>query len=161
MDFKIIRYFCCFGAQNLWFLFPLAVIFKVKTSLFEWKHCHISLKWGPFLPICTSFWMKKGVIWWLFHDNLRAREQEREEKGTTNPAPFTINKQVQKGFEPYVVAAASSPLRTFLANGKNCPSLGPLTITWHCIGSANHWPHFSLAQPKIDWCNSRNSTLLP
>ena len=59
-----------------------------------------------------------------------------------------------------IVAAASSPLRTFLANGKNCPSLGPLTITWHCIGSANHWPHFSLAQPKIDWCNSRNSTIL-
>ena len=67
---------------------------------------------------------------------------------------------LQKEFEPYVVAAASSPLRTFLANGKNCPSLGPLTITWHCIGSANHWPHFSLAQPKIDWCNSRNSTIL-
>ena len=33
----------------------------------------------------TSFWMKKGVIWWLFIDDLRARE--REEKGTTTSAP--------------------------------------------------------------------------
>ena len=28
---------------------------------------------------------KKGAIWWLFHDHLRARE--REEKVTTNSAP--------------------------------------------------------------------------
>ena len=26
------------------------------------------------------FWAKKVVIWWLFNDNLSAREQEREEK---------------------------------------------------------------------------------
>ena len=34
----------------------------------------------------TSFWMRKGVIWRLFHDDLRAREWEREEKGTRNSA---------------------------------------------------------------------------
>ena len=33
----------------------------------------------------TSFWMKKGVIWLLFHDDLRAKE--REEKETTNSVP--------------------------------------------------------------------------
>ena len=31
-----------------------------------------------------SFWTKKVVIWWLFDDDLRAREKEPEEKGTTN-----------------------------------------------------------------------------
>ena len=44
-------------ARNMWFLFPLAVVvlllssrqrFKVKASLFEWKHCHISLIWWFF-----------------------------------------------------------------------------------------------------------------
>ena len=74
-------------ARNLLVLFPLGLVlslyqlFKVKTSLFEWKHCHISLKWWSFHPI-PLFERKKGIIWWLFHDDLRARE--REEKGTTN-----------------------------------------------------------------------------
>ena len=34
------------------------------------------------------FWTKKVVIWWLFNDNLSAREQEREEKRTRNSAPW-------------------------------------------------------------------------
>ena len=34
----------------------------------------------------TSFWTKK-MCHLMFHDDLRAREQEREEKGTTNFAP--------------------------------------------------------------------------
>ena len=34
-----------------------------------------------------SFWTNKVVIWWLFDEDLRAREQEPEEKGTTNFAP--------------------------------------------------------------------------
>ena len=33
------------------------------------------------------FLNEKGVIWWLLHDDLRAREREQEEKGTTNSAP--------------------------------------------------------------------------
>ena len=40
----------------------------------------------------TSFWTKKGVIWWLFHDNLRAREQE--DKVTTNSAPDSPDYQL-------------------------------------------------------------------
>ena len=66
--------------RNLWFLFPLALdlslsscqLFKVKKTISEWKHYHILVK-------------EKGVIWWLFHDDLRVREQE--EKVTTNSAP--------------------------------------------------------------------------
>ena len=46
-------------ARNLWFFFPLALVpllsscqlFKVKTSFFEWKHCHIWLKRWSFHPI--------------------------------------------------------------------------------------------------------------
>ena len=34
------------------------------------------------------FWTKKVVIWWLFNDDLRAREREREEKRTRNSAPW-------------------------------------------------------------------------
>ena len=33
--------------------------FKVKTSFFEWKHCHISLKSWSFHPMPASFWTKK------------------------------------------------------------------------------------------------------
>ena len=33
------------------------------------------------------FLNEKSVIRWLFHDHLRPREREREEKGTTNSAP--------------------------------------------------------------------------
>jgi hypothetical protein len=36
----------------------------------------------------TSFWMKKSV----FHDNLREREPEWEEKGATNSAPQSPHK---------------------------------------------------------------------
>ena len=35
-----------------------------------------------------SFWAKKAVIWRLFNDDLRVREREQEEKGTTNSAPL-------------------------------------------------------------------------
>ena len=37
----------------------------------------------------TSFWTKKGVIWWLFHDDLRARERQREKKVITKSPPLT------------------------------------------------------------------------
>ena len=79
---------------NLWFLF-LSLLFswsqvvkfsKWKHHSLSKKHCHISLKWWSFHP--TSFWMKKGVIWWLLDDNLKGRGQEQEEKGTTNPVPI-------------------------------------------------------------------------
>ena len=69
-------------ARNLWFLFLLALVlssrqlFKVKTSLFEWKH--ISLKWWSFHPIPIS--ERKTMS---FND---MRVREREEKGTTNSA---------------------------------------------------------------------------
>ena len=33
---------------------------------------------------------KKVVIWWLFNDDLRAREREWEEKRTRNSAPKTV-----------------------------------------------------------------------
>ena len=53
-------------AQNLWFFLPLVLVLsvsshhflnffliflKVKTSIFEWKHCHILSKWWSFHPI--------------------------------------------------------------------------------------------------------------
>ena len=34
-----------------------------------------------------SFWIKEVVIWWLFADDLRARGQIPEKKGTTNSEP--------------------------------------------------------------------------
>ena len=46
----------------------------------------------------TSSWMKKGVICWLFHDDLRAREQEREENVTTNSAPKIIQWMIETAF---------------------------------------------------------------
>ena len=36
-----------------------------------------------------SFGTKKVVIWWLFDDDLRARERRPEEKETTNSAPLS------------------------------------------------------------------------
>ena len=39
----------------------------------------------------SSFWMKKGLIWWLFNDNLRAGEREPEKKGTTNCTLINTN----------------------------------------------------------------------
>jgi hypothetical protein len=36
----------------------------------------------------TPFWIKKVVIWWLFHDDLSVRE--REEKRTRNSAHNTV-----------------------------------------------------------------------
>ena len=55
----------------------------MKTSLIELKNYHISLIWWFFF---TQY--KISVIWWLFHDNLTAREWEREEKVITNSAPY-------------------------------------------------------------------------
>ena len=72
-----------YKAWNLWFLFPLALLlflsscqlFKVKTSLFEWKHCHISLKWWSFQPIYL-FEQKKcnlmTFLWRLESERTRA-----------------------------------------------------------------------------------------
>ena len=54
----------------------------------------------------TSFWTKKGVIWWLLYDDLRARERKWEEKGVTNSAPHSALKVIICGgqtilwFEP-------------------------------------------------------------
>ena len=41
-----------------------------------------------------SFGTKKVVIWWLFDDDLRAREREPEEKETTNSEPQTDANEV-------------------------------------------------------------------
>ena len=48
------------------------------VNFLKWKHHYFSPN--------SSFWTKKGVIWWLFHDDFRAREWEREKKETTNSA---------------------------------------------------------------------------
>ena len=70
-------------ARNLWFLFSLAFVLLLSScQLFK-------VKTLPYFSLPnTSFWTKKGVIWLLFLDNLRAREREREEKVITNPAPY-------------------------------------------------------------------------
>ena len=71
-------------ARNFWFLFPLVLslssrqLFKVKTSLFEWKHCHISLKWWSFHPIPLFEWKK--VSFDDFFMTTWARENESERK---------------------------------------------------------------------------------
>ena len=46
----------------------------------EWNHHHLSENF-------TILNKTSCLIWWLFNDDLRAREREREEKGTTNSAP--------------------------------------------------------------------------
>ena len=38
-----------------------------------------------------SFWMRKVVIWWLFNDDLRAREREPEKKEPENPGLSKIS----------------------------------------------------------------------
>ena len=58
-----------FMARNLWFLFPLALIIWVKTLPYFTQMIIFSPN--------TSFWTKKGAIWWLFHDNLRTRERAK------------------------------------------------------------------------------------
>ena len=56
----------------------MTTFFVQKRSLSE-----IIIIWVKTL----SFWTKQVAIWWLFNDHLRARELEREEKGTTNYVP--------------------------------------------------------------------------
>ena len=66
-----------FMAQN-WFLF-LLVLLPSKLSTFESENINIWEKTLPYFTQMmifspnTSFWTRKGVIWWLFHDDLRAR----------------------------------------------------------------------------------------
>ena len=72
------------GAEFVVFLFSLTLVlspsirqlFEVKTSLFEWKHCHISLKWWLFHPI-TLYEQKKvpfdDISWQLESERTRAR----------------------------------------------------------------------------------------
>ena len=71
----------------------LSSLFKVKTSFFEWKHHYLNNKitiiqpnWW-FFHLIPLFEPKNSVMWWLFHDDLTAREWRREEKVTTNSAP--------------------------------------------------------------------------
>ena len=71
-------------ARNLWFLFPLGLdlsllsrhFFLVKTSLFEWNHHHISLKWWFVHPIPLFEQIKCHLMsfsWQLESKRTRAR----------------------------------------------------------------------------------------
>ena len=44
-----------------------------------------------FIFLSMLIWMRKVVIWWFFSDDLRARGQESEKKGTTNSAPYCFS----------------------------------------------------------------------
>ena len=46
-------------------------LLKVKTSIFEWKNFHISLKWWS-CSSCTQYLFLN--IWWLFHDAYELRK---------------------------------------------------------------------------------------
>ena len=55
------------------------------VNFLKWKHYHILLKWWFLHPI--PFFEQKRCLWLLFHDDLRAGEQELEKKVTTNSTP--------------------------------------------------------------------------
>ena len=71
-------------ALKLWTFLSENIIILVKTLPYFTQMTIFSPN--------TSFWTKKSVIWWLFHDNLRAREQE--EKVTTNSMPNSPDYQL-------------------------------------------------------------------
>ena len=65
----------------IWLSFScFQVVKKIHLKLFLFQMIKFSLKWHYFDLNPHS------VIWWLFNDNLRAREREPEKKGTTNSA---------------------------------------------------------------------------
>ena len=62
------------------------VIFKLRyNQIYQLKTTLMILSLKPL------FWAKKVVIWWLFNDDLRAREREREEKNPEIPRPSSHN----------------------------------------------------------------------
>ena len=73
------------------FVIPFSSCSHVVNFLFE--NIIIWVKTLPFFAQMmifspnTSFWMKKGVIWWLFHDDLRAKA-----RGKRNHKFRTYNK---------------------------------------------------------------------
>ena len=81
-------------AQNLWLLFPIALILPLSS-------CHEKvIKWQLFLfqmryLVKKFIWVKYGTVFtqiMIFSlkkvVDLRARRREREEKGTTNSTPI-------------------------------------------------------------------------
>ena len=73
--------------SGLFFLF-LSLSHSQLINFLKWKYHYFSEKiviFQSFQPI--PLFGKKSCLWWLFHDDLRAREWDREEKGTTNSAP--------------------------------------------------------------------------
>ena len=73
--------------RNLRFVFPLlrSLSHSLKSSVFLSENIIIFHSNDYFFTQYLFLNQKKGAIWWLFHDHLRARE--REEKVTTNSAP--------------------------------------------------------------------------
>ena len=75
-----------------YFFLSLSFSRSQVVNFLKWKHHYLSENIAIFHSnddLFTQYLFlnkKKGVIWWLFHDDLRAREQEREEKETTNSA---------------------------------------------------------------------------
>ena len=83
---------CGLGAEFVVPFFSLALVLSLSS-----RHQKV-IKWHPFSfkmrieKLCHlsenfNIWNKKVVIWWLFDVNLWAREQEPEEKETTNSMP--------------------------------------------------------------------------
>ena len=93
-------YLAC-QAWNLWFPFfsgsqPLALKSQQMTTSSVPEMSEIIIIWVKTLIILD----KKVVVWWLYNDNLRAREWEWEEKETTNSAPkdFHVNQRFRTKF---------------------------------------------------------------
>ena len=89
MDFRslmmaLARNFCFFFSRSCCLALKLLLKSHQMTTFLAQKR---SLSEKIIIWVKTlSFWMNKVVIWWLFNDVFRAREWEREEKGTTNSA---------------------------------------------------------------------------
>ena len=86
-------------------------LLKVKTSIFEWKNFHISLKWWS-CSSCTQYLFLN--IWWLFHDAYELRKNlaivNQNLIGFFNEIKpikfwFTIAK-----FRSYLITTNSSPM---------------------------------------------------
>ena len=77
-------------ARNFWFFFLLLSFSHTQVVIKKWSNENFFVQKRSLSEIIIiwkktlSFWSEQFVIWWLFNDNLKASEQEREEKGTTN-----------------------------------------------------------------------------
>ena len=109
---------------------------RVKKSLFEWKHCHISFKWWSFHPI-PIFERKKCHLMTFFMTTWERENESERKKEPQIPRHSVLKPELNSMIEWFTFHIGSK-------SKKHCKKVLEMSVIY--TSRSMHW-HFAIAGP--------------